>query len=225
LGYQKGFGGHFHNDNSLTALRDIPGLVVGLASRGDDAAMMLRTMMALAHVDGRVCAFLEPIALYMTKDLHEPGDGRWQFDYPAPQQAMVLGEGRVYNEYAPNADADLLIISFGNGIPMALRAARALAAEKQQVRVFDLRWLQPLNHVQIAELGRHCKRILIVDEGRKSAGISEGVMTALIEAGLGGKAITRVVGTDTYTPLASAATLVLPSDATVLQAARELLQS
>ena len=25
LGYQKGFGGHFHNDNSITALRDIPG--------------------------------------------------------------------------------------------------------------------------------------------------------------------------------------------------------
>jgi 2-oxoisovalerate dehydrogenase E1 component len=25
LGYQRGFGGHFHNDNSITALRDIPG--------------------------------------------------------------------------------------------------------------------------------------------------------------------------------------------------------
>ena len=44
LGYQKGFGGHFHNDNSITALRDIPGLVVGCPSRGDDAAMMLRTL-------------------------------------------------------------------------------------------------------------------------------------------------------------------------------------
>ncbi len=70
LGYQRGFGGHFHNDNSITALRDIPGLVVGCPSRGDDAATMLRTLLALAQVDGRVCAFLEPIALYMTKDLH-----------------------------------------------------------------------------------------------------------------------------------------------------------
>jgi 2-oxoisovalerate dehydrogenase E1 component len=26
LGYQKGFGGHFHNDNSLAVLRDIPGM-------------------------------------------------------------------------------------------------------------------------------------------------------------------------------------------------------
>ena len=31
LGYQRGFGGHFHNDNSLAVLRDIPGLVVALS--------------------------------------------------------------------------------------------------------------------------------------------------------------------------------------------------
>ncbi len=30
LGYQRGFGGHFHNDNSITALRDIPGPGGGL---------------------------------------------------------------------------------------------------------------------------------------------------------------------------------------------------
>ncbi|MGE8250537.1 MAG: thiamine pyrophosphate-dependent enzyme, partial [Stenotrophomonas bentonitica] len=87
LGYQKGFGGHFHNDNSIAALRDIPGLVVGCPSRGDDAAMMLRTLAALATVDGRVAVFLEPIALYMSKDLHAPGDGQWLFPYPAPDQA------------------------------------------------------------------------------------------------------------------------------------------
>ena len=48
-------------------------------------------------------------------------------------------------------------------------------------------------------------------------------MTALIEAGLGDKPITRVVGEDTYTPLASAANLVLPSDASVLAAALGML--
>src|SRR5690606_20246067 len=107
LGYQKGFGGHFHNDNSFTALRDIPGLVIACPSRGDDAAMMLRTCAALARVDGRVVAFLEPIALYMTKDLHEPKDGEWLFPYPAPDRAIPLGEGRVYH---PDA-TDLLIIT------------------------------------------------------------------------------------------------------------------
>jgi 2-oxoisovalerate dehydrogenase E1 component len=64
LGYQKGFGGHFHNDNGIAALREIPGLVVACPSRGDDAVGLLRTCMALARVDGRVVVFLEPIALY-----------------------------------------------------------------------------------------------------------------------------------------------------------------
>ena len=37
LGYQKGFGGHFHNDNAVGVLRDIPGLVVAVPSRPEDA--------------------------------------------------------------------------------------------------------------------------------------------------------------------------------------------
>ena len=57
--------------------------------------MMLRTMTALAKIDGRVCAFLEPIALYMTKDLYEPGDGLWQAGYPSPERSLILGEERV----------------------------------------------------------------------------------------------------------------------------------
>ena len=87
----------------------------------------------------------------------------------------------------------------------------------------DLRWLQPLNDAAIAEHGRACQRILIVDEGRKSAGVGEGVITALIEGGCGGKPIKRVCGTDTYTPLAGAANLVLPNDAAIKEAAEALL--
>ncbi|HET7930749.1 MAG TPA: thiamine pyrophosphate-dependent enzyme [Rhodanobacteraceae bacterium] len=219
LGYQKGFGGHFHNDNSIAALRDIPGLVVGCPSRGDDAATMLRTMAALCKVDGRVCAFLEPIALYMTKDLYAHGDGRWQFEYPAPDQAMTLGEGRVY---AAKAN-DLVVFTFGNGVPMALRAARTIEqAHGWKVRVVDLRWLAPLNDSFIAGQAKSAKRIIVLDEGRKSAGVGEGVITAIVEAGLGSTPLKRVVGADTYTPLAGAALLVLPGDADVVSAADEL---
>ena len=219
LGYQKGFGGHFHNDNSITALRDIPGLVVGCPSRGDDAAMMLRTLAALAKVDGRVCVFLEPIALYMAKDLHEPGDGQWLFPYPAPGQALELGQGRVYGE----GNDDLLVITYGNGVPMALRAARAIeAAQGWQVRVLDLRWLVPLNAQWISEQARTARRIIVLDEGRHSAGVGEGVITALAEAGLGQVPLRRVTGADTYTPLAGAALLVLPGVDDVVAAAAQL---
>jgi 2-oxoisovalerate dehydrogenase E1 component len=221
LGYQKGFGGHFHNDNSITALRDIPGLVVGCASRGDDAAAMLRTLMALARIDGRVCVFLEPIALYMTKDLYESGDGRWQFAYPAPTQSMAPGEGRVYNETAN----DLVVFTFGNGVPMALRASRAIEKEQGwRVRVVDLRWLAPLNDAFIAAQAGSAKRVLVLDEGRKSAGVGEGVITAIVEAGFGATPMKRVVGADCFTPLAGAALLVLPGEAGIVAAARELAE-
>jgi 2-oxoisovalerate dehydrogenase E1 component len=221
LGYQKGFGGHFHNDNSIAALRDIPGLVVGCPSRGDDAAMMLRTLAALATVDGRVAVFLEPIALYMTKDLHAPGDRQWLFPYPTADQALVLGEGRVY---APEA-SDLVIFTYGNGVPMSLRAAPAIEQQLGwQVRVVDLRWLVPLNAGFIAAQAADAQRVLVVDEGRHSAGVGEGVVTALVEAGLGHLPIRRVCGADTYTPLAGAALCVLPSDNAVLNAALALAQ-
>ncbi len=219
LGYQKGFGGHFHNDNSIAALRDIPGLVVGCASRGDDAALMLRTLMALAKIDGRVCAFLEPIALYMAKDLYEAGDGAWQFPYPAPGQTMDLGSARIYGEGA----SDLVVFTFGNGVPMALRAARVIEKEHGwQVRVIDLRWLAPLNDPFIATQARSARRILVLDEGRRAAGVGEGVITAIVEGGCGATPIVRVVGVDTYTPLAAAALLVLPGEADIVAAARKL---
>jgi 2-oxoisovalerate dehydrogenase E1 component len=222
LGYQKGFGGHFHNDNSISALRDIPGLVIGCPSRGDDAAMMLRTLAALSKVDGRVCAYLEPIALYMTKDLYEAGDGQWQTAYPSPEQALVLGEERVYNPEA----TDLVVFTFGNGVPMSLRAAREI--EKNQgwkVRVVDLRWLLPLNDAAIARHAAACKRILVVDEGRRSAGVGEGIITAIAEARQGGKPLRRVVGADTFTPLAGAALLVLPGEQDIVAMAAEMAGS
>ncbi|MBW8775803.1 MAG: MFS transporter [Stenotrophomonas sp.] len=221
LGYQKGFGGHFHNDNSITALRDIPGLVVGCPSRGDDAVMMLRTLAALARVDGRVAVFLEPIALYMSKDLHEAGDGQWLFDYPAQGQALVPGEGRVY---APDA-GDLVIFTYGNGVPMALRAARAIEQQLGwQVRVVDLRWLVPLDAGFIAGQAASARRVLVLDEGRHSGGVGEGVVTALVEAGFGHLPLRRVCGADTYTPLAGAAMFGLPSDNAVVGAALDLAQ-
>ncbi|MGY0619400.1 thiamine pyrophosphate-dependent enzyme [Lysobacter sp. A378] len=219
LGYQRGFGGHFHNDNSITALRDIPGLVVGCPSRGDDAVTMLRTLTALAKVDGRVSVFLEPIALYMAKDLQEPGDGGWLTAYPAPGEAMALGEGRVYDA----GHDDLVIFTYGNGVPMSLRAARAIEQKHGwKTRVVDLRWLVPLNDGFIVDHARDAKRIIVVDEGRRSAGVGEGVITAIAEGGLGAIPFRRVVGVDTYTPLAGAAFLVIPGEEDIVAAADQL---
>src|SRR5262249_55623367 len=73
-GYQRGFGGHFHNDDAVGVLRDIPGIVIASPARPDDAAAMLVTCAESALVDGSVCVFLEPIALYHARDALTEGD-------------------------------------------------------------------------------------------------------------------------------------------------------
>lgn len=221
LAYQKGFGGHFHNDNSITALRDIPGLVVACPSRGDDAVGMLRTCAALAHVDGRVVLFLEPIALYMTKDLHEPKDEGWLFPFPPPGEAVEFGSERVYHP----ENEDLAVLTFGNGVHLSLRAARVLQEEHGiRARVVDLRWLQPLNEEAVERHARECGRVLVVDEGRRSGGLSEQLFTVLMERCEPVPPASRVVGQDTYIPIGPAALSVLPSEDQVVQAACALME-
>ena len=155
----------------------------------------------------------------MAKDLYEPGDGGWLTAYPPQDEAMPLGEERTY---FPEA-TDLVVFTFGNGVPMSLRAARRIeAAHGWKVRVVDLRWLQPLTAAAIARHAGDCARIVVVDEGRRSAGVGEGVITAIVEGGHGGKPLRRVVGEDTYTPLAGAAFLVIPGEDDIVAMAAEM---
>ncbi|SCG60332.1 thiamine pyrophosphate-dependent enzyme [Micromonospora zamorensis] len=223
LAYQEGFGGHFHNDNSVAVLRDVPGLVVAVPARPDDAAPMLRTCLASAAVDGSVCVFLEPIALYHTRDLYADGDGEWLAGYPEPGAWVAghvpIGRARVYR--VGSAD-DLTIITFGNGVRMSLRAAAVLAEEGVGTRVVDLRWLAPLPVADIIRESSATGRVLVVDETRRSGGVGEGVIAALVDAGYVGAA-RRVAAVDSFVPLGPAARHVLVSAEAITDGARTLL--
>ncbi len=225
LAYQEGFGGHFHNDNALGVLRDIPGLVIACPARPDDAAALLRTCLASAAVDGSVCVFLEPIALYHTRDLHEPGDAGWLAGYPAPQHwgAAHVPVGRARVDLV-GSGTDLTILTFGNGVRMSLRVARQLATAGVGTRVVDLRWLAPLPVADIVREAAATGRVLVVDETRRSGGVGEGVLAALVDAGYVGAA-RRVAAVDSFVPLGPAATLVLVSEDSIMQGARSLLAS
>ena len=219
-GYQKGFGGHFHNDNALGVLLDIPGLIVASPSRPDDAALMMRSCLAAARVHGSVCVFLEPIALYHSSDLYEPGDGEWATAYPAPgmRSESALGTTRCYGD-----GGDLTIVTFANGVPMSLRVARRLADDGIQVRVVDLRWLRPLPVADLLAAANATGRVLVVDETRRTGGVSEGIVTALVDAGFEGR-IARVTSEDSFIPLGDAALDVLLSQDSIERAARELVR-
>ncbi|MCA9706431.1 MAG: hypothetical protein KDK70_11325 [Myxococcales bacterium] len=215
--YQKGFGGHFHNDNSIAVLRDVPGLILASPSCGEDAAGMLRTCVAAAKVDGAVSVFLEPIALYNTRDLHEEGDGLYQSPYQPDAPPVPLGRARRHGE-----GRDLLLVSFANGVRMSRRVAGRLAAEGIEASVLDLRWLAPLPVEDLLEAAAACGRVLVVDETRRSGGVSEGVLAALVDEGFDG-VVRRVTSKDSFIPLGPAADHVLVGEAEILAAARALV--
>ena len=222
LGYQRGFGGHFHNDNSLAALRDIPGLVIACPSNGADAVEMLRESVRLAREEQRVVVFLEPIARYMTRDLHQEKDGLWTFPYVPPAEAVpiALGEPGVYGK-----GRELAILTYGNGTYLSRQAAKILEEEHGvDLRVVDLRWLAPLDGARILAALGDANHVLIVDECRITGSQSEALLALLSEEAAHRPKLARLAAEDSFIPLGPAATAPLPCKETILEAALALLR-
>jgi 2-oxoisovalerate dehydrogenase E1 component len=222
LGYQKGFGGNFHNDTALGGLRDFPGLSVACPARAAEAAALRRTCLPAAAVDGRVSVFLEPIALYHTRDLHETGDSEWLDPYLPPSEwaatHVPVGTGRTYGD-----GTDLTLVSFANGVRMSLRVAKRLEGQGARVRVLDLRWLSPLPVADLLREAAATGKVLVVDETRRSGGVSEGVVAALADGGFAG-AVARVTSSDSFVPLGPAANHVLLGEDEIEEAAWRLIK-
>jgi len=218
LGYQKGFGGHFHNDNSVAVLRDIPGLILACPSRGAEAALMLRECVRLAREEQRLVVFLEPIALYPMRDLNAAGDGEWMDRYPAPGERLALGTVGVHGR-----GTDLAVVTFGNGVYLSRQAQATLAAAGIKARVIDLRWLSPLPATALVEALAGCKAALIVDEARASGGVAEALMALLHERTTMPHA--RLTAQDSFIATGPAYAATMPSAAGIVAAAKALLEA
>jgi 2-oxoisovalerate dehydrogenase E1 component len=222
LGYQKGFGGHFHNDNSLAVFRDIPGLILACPSNGADAVGMLRECVRLAVEEHRVVVFVEPIALYMARDLHEEGDTLWTSIYAAPGAAAPVGLGELGIH---GNGTDLAIVSYANGYFLSRQAEKILSEQHGlNLRVIDLRWLAPVNEDGLLDAVKGCDRILIVDECRKTGSQSEALM-ALFAERAPDIPCRRIAAEDSFIPLGRAATLTLPSRDSIVAAALETVRA
>ncbi|MEM8635335.1 MAG: thiamine pyrophosphate-dependent enzyme [Pseudomonadota bacterium] len=222
LAYQRGFGGHFHNDNSLAVLRDIPGLIIACPSSGLDAVHMMRECVRLAREEQRVIAFIEPIALYMMRDLHDEGDKKWTAVYPAPGEGEPIKLGDI-GQFGRGTE--LAIISYGNGYYLSRQAERILASiHKIKCRIIDLRWLAPLNEDAILKAISPCESVLIVDECRRTGSQSEALMSLVMEGSRKRKRVQRITADDSFIPLGRGATSTLPSRDGIVSAALALLE-
>ena len=223
LAYQKGFGGHFHNDNSLSVFKDIPGLILAVPSRGDDAVKMLRSCVRMSYERGRVVVFIEPIARYMTKDLHREKDALWSFVYPELEEEIPLGEFGVYGR----EQKDFCILTYGNGTYYSLQAKKVLEDEYGlKLKLIDLRWLSDMNYEKLVAEVEGAKSILIVDECRRTGSIGESLMSHLYERislGNTGPQMKILAADDCLIPLGEAASTGLPKKEEIIKASLELL--
>ena len=132
---------------------------------------------------------------------------------------MPIGTTLTYND-----GTDLTLVTWANCLYMSLRVAARLENEGIACRVLDLRWLAPLPVEDVLREAEATGRVLVVDETRRSGGVSEGVLANLVDAGFSGR-MARVTSADSFIPLGDAALHVLVSESDIEGAARELVRS
>ena len=218
LAYQKGFGGHFHNDNSLAVFRDVPGLILAVPSNGPDGVRMLRTCVKEAFERGRVCVFIEPIALYNTRDLFEEGDKLWSFPYPEINDLSPLGEWSVYGPVSKT-----VIITYGNGTYLSLKAQKILKNKYNiQCQIIDLKWLSSIDYKKLYKQLEDVKMVLFVEECRKTGALAEEVVSCLATSGFPGK-LKIHAGADCFISLGPSSTAGLPSCESIVNEVLEFM--
>jgi pyruvate/2-oxoglutarate/acetoin dehydrogenase E1 component len=157
-----GRGNAAQHSQSLEAIyAHIPGLVVVQPATPRDAKGLLKSAI---RSDNPV-VFIEHKLLYNTRG-------------PVPEGEYLVPLGKA-DVKRPGKDATLVASS--RMTLFALNAAEKLAQEGIEAEVVDLRTLRPLDIETIASSVRKTHRLVIVNEGARSGGISAEVMARAYE--------------------------------------------
>jgi pyruvate dehydrogenase E1 component beta subunit len=186
----------------------IPGLKVLAPATVEDA----RYMLAAALADPNPVLIFEHVVLYNAEG-----------ELDARVTAVDIEHARVRRP-----GKDLTLVTYGNSLPKCLGAADALARDRIEAEVIDLRVLRPLDTAAIARSVSRTRRCVIVDEGWKSGSISAEVAARLAEEAFFelDAPIRRVCGREVPIPYAAQLEeAALPQVADILTAARGLAQS
>ncbi|GJM47881.1 alpha-ketoacid dehydrogenase subunit beta [Weissella soli] len=176
-----------HADNLEGMVAQIPGIRVVMPANPADAKGLL--LSAIESNDPVV--FLENIHLYRSMKGEVP-----EGYYTTPlDKAAIVREGQ-----------DVTIISYGGGVPVALKAADELSKQNINAEVLDLRTVSPLDIESIGASVQKTGRVVVVQEAQRMAGIGATVMAEISERFiLSLKApIGRVAAPDTVYPFGQA---------------------
>jgi 2-oxoisovalerate dehydrogenase E1 component len=203
--------GPYHSQNTEPWFYRTPGLKIVVPSTPFDA----RALLASAIADPDPVLYYEHIALYRDPRIKQSlGED--------PPQPIPIGKAALRR-----SGRDLLLISYGAYVHVAMRVAERLSADGVEASVLDLRTLSPLDRPTVVALVRQCSRVLIVHEDSRTGGIGESLAAIIQEEAFEWlDAPVRVVGAlDTpvpYSPPLEA--YFLPSEDEIVHAARVLVR-
>jgi pyruvate/2-oxoglutarate/acetoin dehydrogenase E1 component len=141
----------------------VPGLRVVEPATIDDARGMLRA--ALACPDPVI--LFEPISLY-----------NMEGELTAAASAVRLEGARVHRE-----GHDVTLVTYGASLWRCVAAAEALAGEGIDAEIIDLRSLRPLDDATILASVGKTRRVVIVDEGRRTGSLAAEIGMRIVEQG------------------------------------------
>ena len=178
-------GGPFHSQSIEMYFIKTPGIKVVAPSTAADAKILLKA----AIRDPNPVLFIEHKALYRAPALRET--------LPGADAVGELGKAAIRRD-----GKDLVMVTYGAMVHKCLEAAEILSEEGIQVRVIDLRTLQPLDEKTIIESVKECGKVLIVHEDTRTGGLAGEITSRINEQAfewLDGPVL-RVTAEDTPVP-------------------------
>jgi pyruvate/2-oxoglutarate/acetoin dehydrogenase E1 component len=196
-----------HDDSPETYYVHTPGVKVAIPSTPADA----KGLLASAIRDPDPVVVLEPKLIYRTA----------RGEVPEGEHVVPLGKARRARE-----GTDVTLVAYGAMVPLAERAADALAGEAS-AEVLDLRSLKPLDEEALLASAATTGRVVVVQEAPRVCGFAAEVAAVLAEKAiydLRGPVL-RVTGYDVPYPYWQLEDAYMPSVERVLDAVRQLLRS
>ncbi len=184
----------------------IPGIIVLVPATLEDARGMLWT--ALENPD--------PVLIFENQTLYN-------MEGMLPESA---GPVEIFKARVMRSGRDLSILTYGAGLWKSLAAADQLAGEGISAEVVDLRCLRPLDDEAVMDSVSRTHRVLIVDEGWRSGGISAEISTRIMEQRFYEleRPVARLCTAEVPLPYAKQLEqAALPQTLTIVAAARELI--
>jgi pyruvate dehydrogenase E1 component beta subunit len=196
----------------------VPGIKVMTVSNAFDAKGILKS----AVRDDNPVLIFEHKLLYGSKGARtEPGSVDATSDIPEDDFTVPLGRAAVRRQ-----GNDVTILAWLLMLHYAVQAADELAAEGVEAEVIDVRSLSPIDYATIGESVKRTGRVVVVEEGPKTGGVSAEISAGITER-FGESLlapVVRVASADVpvpFTPVLENA--YRPDRARIVEAARKLV--